>query len=74
MDTLITSIVGIHVAQRELVKYSTEKELREAMEKIHSKAVVSSFYNILCFIVAILSAGLIRWALLWFKFKWGWLY
>jgi hypothetical protein len=64
MDTLITSIVGIHAAQREMVKYSTEKEMKEAMEKIHSKAIVSSCHNIFYFIVAILSAGLIRWALL----------
>ena len=64
MDTLITSIVGIHAAQREMVKYSTEKEMKDAMEKIYSEAIVSSCYNVLYFIVAILSAGLIRWALL----------
>lgn len=64
MDTLITSIVGLHVAQRELKKYPTEKEQREAMEMIHSKAITSSCHNVLYFIVAIISAGLIRWALL----------
>ena len=64
MYTLITSIVGLHVAQRELAKYPTEKERRKAMEKIHSNAISSSCHNILYFIVAIISAGLIRWALL----------
>lgn len=64
MDTLITSIVGIRAAQRELKKYPTERELRKAMEKIHSKAVISSCYNIIYFVIAIFSAGLIHWALM----------
>jgi hypothetical protein len=34
MDTLITSIVGIQTAQRELKKYPTEKEQRKAIEMI----------------------------------------
>jgi len=64
MDTLITSIVGLHLAQEELAKYPTEKEQRKAMEKIHSNAISSSCHNVLCFIVAIVSAGLIRWVLM----------
>ena len=64
MDTLVNSIVGIHVAQRELAKYPTEIERRKAIEKIHSKAIISSCYNIVYFIVAIVSAGLIRCALM----------
>jgi hypothetical protein len=63
MDTLITSIVGIHAAQKELEKYPTETEQREAMEIIHSKAISSSCHNVLYFIMAMISAGLIRWAL-----------
>lgn len=63
MDTLITSIVGIHTAQKELEKYPTEKEQREAMEIIHSQAISSSCHNVLYFIMAMISAGLIRWAL-----------
>jgi len=64
MDTLITSIVGLHVAQKELAKYPTEKEQRKAMEMIHSNAISSSCHNMLYFIVAVVSAGLIRWALM----------
>ena len=64
MDTLVNSIVGIHIAQRELAKYPTEKERRKAIEKIHSKAIISSCCNIVYFIAAIVSAGLIRWALM----------
>ena len=63
MDTLITSIVGLHVSQKELEKYPTETERRKAIEIIHSKAITSSCYNILYFVVAVISAGLIHWAL-----------
>ena len=64
MDTLVNSLVGIHAAKMELKKYSTEKERQEAMERIHSKAIATSCYNILYFVLAIISVGLIRWALL----------
>jgi hypothetical protein len=63
MDTLVNSIVGIHVAQKELGKYPTEQEQKKAMEMIHSRAITSSCYNVFYFIVAFISAGLIHWAL-----------
>jgi hypothetical protein len=63
MDTLIKSFVGIQTAQRELRKYTTEKEQKKAMEMIHSKAITSSCCNILYFIVTLISVGLIQWAL-----------
>jgi hypothetical protein len=63
MDTLIKSFVGIQTAQRELQKYPTEKEQRRVMEIIHSKAIASSCYNMLYFVGALISVGLIQWAL-----------
>jgi len=63
MYTFVNSIVEIQVAQKELEKYSTEAEQRQAMEKIQSKTIISSCRNILYLIGAITSAGLIQWAL-----------
>ena len=66
MDTLITSIVGIQTAQRELKKHPTEKEQRKAMEMISNKAIISTCFNVLYFVGAVISAGLIHWAFKWF--------
>ena len=63
MNMLITSIVGIQTIQKELEKYPTEQEKQEAMEMIYSKDITTSYHNILYFLVAIVSAGLIHWAL-----------
>lgn len=62
MVTLLNSIVGIHVAQKELGKYP-EAEQRRIMEKIQSKTITSSCYNLLYLVGALTSAGLIQWAL-----------
>ena len=60
MSTLINSIVGIQAMQAELGKCSTEEEQMEVMEKIYSKSIASSRFNVLCFLVAIVSVVIIR--------------
>ena len=67
MSTLIRSFVGIQTTKKELEKYPTEREQREAMDIYNSKAFNSSCRNILYFIGALIFAGLIQWVLHWFQ-------